>query len=146
MNYLIQLITAASMETILLTVSIIMLSLNALLLLFRKKTNKQTEVVQGLQRDLRALTSAALGMGGRVTEIERKQRMAGTAQQKVQVIKPVVTPVPQVQPVDNSSQYYDHAIRMAQQGAKTEDIQQACGLSQSEAELISIMHRLDKAG
>ena len=158
MNNLIQFINEASVETILLSVTIAMLSLNVLLVLLRKKSSKQTEVVQSLQRDLRALTSAALGMGGRVMEIERQQRINNKKQDKVQTIKPVsapVQPVQQVQqvqsiqpvqPVTSSSQYYDHAIRMAQQGAKTEDIEQACGLSKSEAELISIMHRLDKAG
>jgi len=152
MNYLIQLINEASVETILLSASIVMLTLNVLLLVFSKKSGKQNEVVQSLQRDLRALTSAALGMGGRVMEVERQQRINNKMQGKVQTIKPVTAPVQQVQPVQavqpvtSSNQHYDHAIRMAQQGAKTEDIEQACGLSKSEAELISIMHRLDKAG
>jgi LAS superfamily LD-carboxypeptidase LdcB len=148
MNDIIQLITEASLETLLLSVSVIMLCLNIMLLIYKKNTGKQTEIVQSLQRDLRALTSAAVGMGGRVMEIERQQRL-NTKQQKIQVIKPVAAATqlqPQPQPVSNSSssQYYDHAIRMVQQGAKTEDIEQACGLSKSEAELISIMHRLDK--
>ena len=148
MNDLTLLITEASVETLLLSVSIVMLGLNIIVLIFKQKSNKQAEVVQSLQRDLRALTSAAVGMGGRVMEIERKQRL-NSKQQTAQANKPVAVTTP-LQPVSQpvaspeSNQYYDHAIRMAQQGATTEDIERACGLSKSEAELISIMHRLDK--
>lgn len=147
MNDLTQLITETSLESLLLLVSVVMLGLNVMLLFFKKSSDKQTEIVQSLQRDLRALTSAAVGMGGRVTVIERQQRL-NAKNQKVQAINPGAAAVqpqePPLQAVVNSGQLYDHAIRMAQQGAKTEDIEQACGLSKSEAELISIMHRLDK--
>lgn len=113
----------------------------------RQRAQQQNQLLsmQSLQRDLRALANAAVGVGGRVLEIERHQRK-----------HPVVVPAPE-QPVvynsaaapveyyNSSSQPYEQAIRMAQTGASTEDIVNVCGLSKSEAELVSMMHRLDKA-
>jgi len=40
----------------------------------RKQQEHQSLSMQSLQRDLRALTNAAVGVGGRVLEIERQQR------------------------------------------------------------------------
>lgn len=114
----------------------------------RQRIQQQNQLLsmQLLQRDLRALANAAVGVGGRVLEIERNQRK-----------RPVVVPVQEQQPAvcntavapveyyNLSSQPYEQAIRMAQTGASTEDIVNVCGLSESEAELVSMMHRLDKA-
>lgn len=112
----------------------------------RQRTLQQNQMLsmQSLQRDLRALANAAVGVGGRVLEIERHQRK-----------RPVVVPV-QEQPAvysaaapveyfNSSNQPYEQAIRMAHTGASIEDIVNVCGLSKSEAELVNMMHRLDKA-
>lgn len=110
----------------------------------RKQQEEQSLSMQALQRDLRALANAAVGVGGRVLEIERQQRK-----------RPVIV-TSQEQPVqtqatapiefyNSSSQPYEQAIRMVQTGASVDDIVNVCGLSKSEAELVSMMHRLDKA-
>lgn len=112
----------------------------------RQRALQQNQMLsmQSLQRDLRALANAAVGVGGRVLEIERHQRK-----------RPVVVPV-QEQPAvysaadpvefyNSSNQPYEQAIRMAHTGASIEDIVNVCGLSKSEAELVNMMHRLDKA-
>jgi preprotein translocase subunit YajC len=111
----------------------------------RKLHQEQTLSMQMLQRDLRALANAAVGVGGRVLEIERQQRKQ----------KPVVVQVQeetQKQPVSAPVEFYnpnntpyEQAIRMAQTGASVDDIVNVCGLSKSEAELVTMMHRLDKA-
>jgi len=112
----------------------------------RKQQEHQSISMQSLQRDLRALTNAAVGVGGRVLEIERQQRK-----------RPVIVTTAEEQqsqtysaaPIEyynsSSNQPYEQAIRMAQTGASVDDIVNVCGLSQSEAELVSMMHRLDKA-
>lgn len=114
----------------------------------RKQQQDQLLSMQALQRDLRALANAAVGVGGRVLEIERHQRKA-----------PVVVPVHEDQSTavynpptasveyynSSSNQPYEQAIRMAQTGASTDDIVNVCALSKSEAELVTMMHRLDKA-
>jgi len=109
----------------------------------RKLQELQSISMQLLQRDLRALTNAAVGVGGRVLEIERQQRKRPTlvsTQENAQTSSGAA-----VEFYSSSNQPYDQAIRMAQTGASVDDIVNVCGLSRSEADLVSMMHRLDKA-
>ena len=112
----------------------------------RIQQQNQLLSMQLLQRDLRALANAAVGVGGRVLEIERNQRkrpaVVPVQEQQPAVYNTAVTPV---EYYNSSNQLYEQAIRMAQTGTSTEDIVNVCGLSESEAELVSMMHRLDKA-
>lgn len=113
----------------------------------RQRIQQQNQLLsmQSLQRDLRALANAAVGVGGRVLEIERHQRkrpVVVPAQEQSAVYNTAAAPV---EYCNSSNQPYEQAIRMAQTGASTDDIVSVCGLSESEAELVSMMHRLDKA-
>lgn len=111
----------------------------------RKIQEMQAVSMQSLQRDLRALANAAVGVGGRVLEIERNQRKQPsivTSQEKPVVATHSSAPV---EFYNASSQPYEQAIQMAQSGASVKDIVNVCGLSKSEAELVNMMHRLDKA-
>ena len=113
----------------------------------RKIQEDQSLSMQSLQRDLRALANAAVGVGGRVLEIERNQRKRPTivkTQEQTKFQPPVTTTAP-VEHYSSSNQPYEQAIRMAQTGATVDDIVNVCGLSKSEADLVSMMHRLDKA-
>lgn len=121
------------------------------LLAFKQQRKLQTEqkiLVDSLQRDLRALANAAVGVGGRVMEIERQQRkrpqIVVSQEQTSQHQQHNMNHVP-VELYSSSSQPYEQAITMAQSGATTDDIVNVCGLSKSEAELVNMMHRLDKA-
>ena len=110
----------------------------------RKLQQQQNLTMQMLQRDLRALANAAVGVGGRVLELERKQRK----QPAVIQVKEEKQPQPVAAPVEfynPNNQPYEQAIRLAQTGASVKDIVNVCGLSKSEAELVTMMHRLDKA-
>lgn len=108
----------------------------------RKQQELQSLSMQSLQRDLRALANAAVGVGGRVLEIERNQRKRPVI---IETHEQHVTPTAPVEFYNSSCQPYEQAIRMAQTGASVDDIVNVCGLSKSEAELVSMMHRLDKA-
>lgn len=110
----------------------------------RKQHKYQSVSMQSLQRDLRALTNAAVGVGGRVLEIERQQRKQ-PVMAKINEVHPATYSTAPVEYYNSSSQPYEQAIRMAQKGASVADIVNVCGLSKSEAELVSMMHRLDKA-
>ena len=112
----------------------------------RKLQQQQSLSMQSLQRDLRALANAAVGVGGRVLEIERNQRKRPVivASQEQPKTQPATTTAP-VEYYSSANQPYEQAIRMAQTGASVEDIVNVCGLSKSEAELVCMMHRLDKA-
>lgn len=102
---------------------------------FRRQREQQLNDIDVLRRDLRALTTAALGVGKRVTRMERQQRQLADR------------PEPQAPVVihDAANQPYEQAIRMVQHGSSTDDLVNICGLSESEAELIRMMHRFDKA-
>lgn len=112
----------------------------------RKQQQEQQLSMLSLQRDLRALANAAVGVGGRVLEIERHQRKTPTVTKIKQPAKAIYNSAPASVEYYNhsSSQPYEQAIRMAQTGGTTEDIVNVCGLSESEAELVGMMHRLDK--
>ena len=110
----------------------------------RKLQQEQSLSMQMLQRDLRALANAAVGVGGRVLEIERQQRKRPAIVQVQEQVKPQATQAP-VEFYNPTNQPYEQAIRMAQSGASIEDIVNVCRLSKSEAELVTMMHRLDKA-
>lgn len=115
----------------------------------RRQRNLQKDQalsMQSLQRDLRALANAAVGVGGRVLEIERYQRKSPVTVISQQQSAPQASHSnAPVEFYSSSSQPYEQAIRMAQTGATVDDIVNVCGLSKSEAELVSMMHRLDKA-
>ena len=117
----------------------------------RKQYLDQQLSMQSLQRDLRALANAAVGVGGRVLEIERNQRKTTSITRMQQ---PTTSAAYSTTPIStelfnstasSQSQPYEQAIRMAQTGASIDDIVNVCGLSASEAELVNMMHRLDKA-
>ncbi len=95
---------------------------------------KQHQYILSLQRDLKAITAAGVGMGQRVLELERRQRRLAERQE-----------TGGTDLYESANQPYEQAIRMAQGGAKPKELMDICGLSQSEADLISLMHRLDKA-
>lgn len=125
----------------------------AMNLFFIKRERKQQQAQQvtmlSLQRDLRALANAAVGVGGRVLEIERHQRNSTSVASKTEDKQQTTanfqqSPLAPVEYYNSSSQPYEQAIRMAQTGASTDDIVHLCGLSKSEADLVSMMHRLDK--
>ena len=142
MNILIDGLFALDSTLVLLLSSLCVLVLN--LILLRRNRNRQAdaELVRALQRDLRALTSASVGMGERVMDMERRQRVAPAS--------PVAPPVSPLPAASKKPAFplrpYESAIRLVQQGAGVDELVSSCGISISEAELIRTMHRLDKAG
>ena len=128
--------------------SVVIVLIISLVSIKRERKRQQTQLIsmQSLQRDLRALANAAVGVGGRVLEIERNQRNQPSILTTSQQSQPVFDKTPvSVEFYNSSNQPYEQAINMVQTGASVSDIVNICGLSKSEAELVSMMHRLDKA-
>ncbi|MDH5778243.1 MAG: DUF2802 domain-containing protein [Gammaproteobacteria bacterium] len=96
----------------------------------RELAGRVKEIVT-LQRDIRAITAAAIGVGERVLELERRQKRLTERQDTMDIYDP-------------ANQPYEQAIRMVQTGSDVTELVDICGLSESEAELITLMHRLDK--
>lgn len=97
----------------------------------RRKFSKRLNQMQDLQNDLRAITAAAIGVGERVLELERRQRRLSERQE-------------QLDNYDPANLSYEQAIRMVKNGAAADELVDVCGLSESEAELVTLMHRLDQ--
>ncbi len=133
MNILLTMVTELDTGSWLMLISAGLLFI-ALITLHRQqqKNSKNTVLLQRTQNDLRALINASVGMGGRMQEVERRQRRLAERQEQLDIY-------------DAANQPYEQAIRMAQNGSKTNELVDICGLSKTEAELIKIMHRFDKA-
>lgn len=115
----------------------------AVLLIALWSTRRSTARVQLMEKqlkqarnDLKALTTASVGVGGRVRELERRLRRLAEKQKE----KPK-----EVDIYDSANQPYDHAIDLAKQGMQVDEIATMCGISRNEAELIQMMNRFKQA-
>jgi len=99
-----------------------------------QKLRREYSQVKVIREDLKAFSVAAIGMGKRVLQLEHRHTVENIQTKKV------------VSYVEPANQSYDEAAHMARQGKNVESIMHQCGLSHSEAELIFLMNRLDKAG
>jgi hypothetical protein len=123
----------------------------------RRRLRRLQGEVDRVRNEMRAMTTAAVGVGSRVRELERRQRHGKdqpAAQAKKinsQKEKPAEMKQPNVvamRPVveDYSSHPYDYAIQLARHGASVRDIMQQSCISQHEANLIYMLHTASKAG
>ena len=109
----------------------------------RKKQEDQELLIQSLENNFKALANSAIGLGESVLNIERQQR-TNTSVTNIYKQPANSTYNNPADFYDSPNQPYEKAIRLAQTDVSVEDIMSACGLSQSEVELICMMHRLDK--
>jgi len=115
-----------------LALSIVVFLFSALLMMRgRRRFVKHLNEIQDQQRDIRAITAAAIGVGERVLEIERRQRRLAERQEQLDIY-------------DSANQPYEQAINMVKHGADVNELVDVCGISESEAELVALMHRLDQ--
>lgn len=129
--------STASLTELILIGSVFVLFISAVLL-FRTagKLKQEYAQVKVMREDLKAFSVAAIGVGKRVLQLERRQKNAQQGQHQPEKIVSYVEP---------ANQAYDEAAFMAKQGHNIESIMSRCGLSHSEAELIYLMNRLDKS-
>ena len=98
----------------------------------RRRQGEQARRLEALRHELRALTTAAVGVGERVLEVERRQRRLAERQDQMDLY-------------DSANQPYDQAIKLVHKGASVEQLVEICGLNRGEAELIRMLHRLDRS-
>ena len=129
-----KLLSESDFNTLLLLGSALLLLLACLAIhSLRRQNQQQQQTLSAVKNDLRALTTAAVSVGERLLEVERRQRRLAERQEQVDIY-------------DSANQPYEHAIRMVEKGASVEQLVEVCGLSTNEAELLHVMHRFDKAG
>ena len=104
----------------------------------RRNSRQQLQRLENLQSDLRALCNAAVQVGERVNRLEQTAKQLQQRQQELGVRQD------QMVSAEPEGRTYDQAIRLAQKGAPLEEIMEICDLSRGEAELITMMHRLDR--
>ena len=109
----------------------------------RKKQEGQQLLIQSLENNFKALANSAIGLGESILNVERQQR-TNTSVTNLYKQPTNSTYNSPVDFYDSPNQPYEKAIRLAQSDVSVDDIMRACGLSQSEVELICMMHRLDK--
>lgn len=108
------------------------------LVALRRTAARQDAALSSLQNDLRALCNAAVGMGDRVNQMERRLRQVSERQEALGLRQE------QLNQEDPEARAYSQAIKMAHKGANVDDLIDVCGLSRGEAELVAMMHRLGK--
>lgn len=116
---------------ILIISSLVLFVCSLMLLRGRKRLEQKLNEVNNIQHDLRAITAAAIGVGERVLELERRQRKLSERQEHFDSFDP-------------ANVTYEQAIHMVKNGADVIELMDMCGLSESEAELVNLMHRLDQ--
>jgi hypothetical protein len=110
------------------------LSVTAWLLLagWKARVRRCERELAGLKDDLRALCAGAVGTDERLARLENRGRRLVERQEQLELR-------------DQGDRQYAPAIRMVQKGASIDELVSVCGISRGEAELISMMHRLDEA-
>ena len=111
--------------------SVVLFVASLILLRSRNRLEKHLHEIRDIQHDIRAITAAAIGVGERVLTLESRQRRLSEKQE-------------QFDSYDPANVTYDQAIRMVKNGASAEELMETCGISESEAELMALMHRLDQ--
>jgi hypothetical protein len=112
----------------------LLLAVIAIVLAYRLRQGLRRSRAQqdALQADLRALVSAAIGVGERVHRIEKSLKEVSHRQE-------------QIDQTDPGAQAYQQAIKMAQKGASAEELIEICGLTRGEADLIAMLHRMERS-
>ncbi len=119
----------------------------------RKQTKQDSHDIVELRRDLRALTAAALGVGEHVLKIERQQN-SDLSEHKLKINNKSSKVNPGNKLISNSvvkfshhnDSSYEHAIHLVQKGVDVNELVSTCGLSQGEADLVNLLHRISDVG
>lgn len=109
-------------------------SVTAWLLLARWKARVRRceQDLAAVKDDLRGLCAGAVGIDERLARLESRGRRLIERQEQLELR-------------DQGERLYAPAIRMVHKGASVDELVSVCGLTRGEAELISMMHRLDEA-
>ncbi len=89
--------------------------------------------IQALRKEVTAVGQGAVGLGKRLQVLQRRQQSTERRQEDLEY-----------KDVGNIS--ISHANKLVQMGAATDELMSTCGLSQAEANLVSLMHGKAKQG
>lgn len=107
-----------------------------LLRMFRSVRDQQQVIANELghlRNDLAALCKASAGAGNRVIGTEQKLRRLIERQDQLELR-------------NGNQKSYSQAIQMAQSGVSAKELVLNCGITQGEADLLTMLHAVPKAG
>jgi len=97
----------------------------------RHQVTAQSDLIDILKNDIRALFAGSVGEDSRLYKLEKRTRRIKERQEQLENSKHAERP-------------YEQAIRMVQKGTSIEDLMTVCNLSKGEADLIMMMHGENK--
>lgn len=92
-----------------------------------RKITHRDRIIESLRNDFNALCAGASGVSGHLGHIDQQ-------------IKRITERQDQLDLRDSGDRTYIQAIKMIRQGATVNELMSACGLLQSEAELLTLLH------
>ncbi len=102
----------------------------------RSMQNTQARIdadIQLLRKEVTAVGQGAVGLGKRLQVLQRRQQSTERRQEDLEF-------------KDVGNIAITHANKLVQMGAATDELMSTCGLSQAEANLVSLMHGKAKQG
>ncbi len=102
----------------------------------RSMQNTQARIdadIQLLRKEVTAVGQGAVGLGKRLQVLQRRQQSTERRQEDLEF-------------KDVGNIAISHANKLVQMGAATDELMSTCGLSQAEANLVSLMHGKAKQG
>ncbi|MDO8273156.1 MAG: DUF2802 domain-containing protein [Gammaproteobacteria bacterium] len=89
--------------------------------------------IEVLRKEITAVGQGAVGLGKRLQVLQRRQQSTERRQEDLEF-------------KDVGNIAITHANKLVQMGAATDELMSTCGLSQAEANLVSLMHGKAKQG
>lgn len=89
--------------------------------------------IEVLRKEITAVGQGAVGLGKRLQVLQRRQQSTERRQEDMEF-------------KDVGNIAISHANKLVQMGAATDELMSTCGLSQAEANLVSLMHGKAKQG
>jgi len=89
--------------------------------------------IEVLRKEITAVGQGAVGLGKRLQVLQRRQQSTERRQEDLEF-------------KDVGNIAISHANKLVQMGAATDELMSTCGLSQAEANLVSLMHGKAKQG
>ncbi|MCW9012398.1 MAG: DUF2802 domain-containing protein [Gammaproteobacteria bacterium] len=93
---------------------------------FEKTIHQQ--VTSHVEDEIKALNAGSIGLGSRFLKLEKELQMISSRMDELQLQLQSNTP-------------YAQAIQLAQKGSSVDEITELCGISQTEAQLLIMMHQ-----
>ena len=117
---------------LLLVAGVLAQALQALRRMQNTQTRLETDLV-GLRQEITAIGQGAVGLGKRLQIVQRRVQSTERRQEDMEY-------------KDVGNIAITHANKLVQMGVATDELMSTCGLSQAEANLVSLMHGKAKQG